>query len=168
MRRQPAVLNQFQLSQVPIAVARLAAFHFAERKYIITLKNQGDEINASCSIKDLSDFVYDDIVSGDGKSPIKLQLRNSKEYIEVDWQYPLYSKENRKFEKGRIWTSMSNGDWQICDTGKKYMLILNYNRNNGYWMFDRDLIRSYTVEELEILIGVKTPHTSAEGVKFGK
>ena len=62
----------------------------AERKYIFTLTKVGKEINVYGKIEDLSDFVYDDIVPGNGRIPIKLQLRNSREYIEVDWRYCNY------------------------------------------------------------------------------
>ena len=160
----------------------------ADRKYILTLSNKGKEIDASCKIEDLSGFVYDDIVPGDGKSPIKLQLRNSKNYIEVDWQYCRYHKENRGFSySGNLETSISSGDWQICQTGKALSLVLNYNRNNDYYCLDsvafewdtshsfkirdRDYwndIRPYTVEELETLIGVKEARTSADGIKLVK
>ena len=155
----------------------------AENKYVLTLSNEGNDINASCQIKDLSDFEYDAIIPGNGKSPVKLQLRNSKEYIEVDWQYCNYHKENRAFgSDGAIGTSMDGRDWQICNTGKDIQLILNYNRNNDYYdissaNFEWDeshsnkirknymeIFRPYTVEELELLIGVKPQRTSPDGV----
>lgn len=140
----------------------------AERKYIFTLTKVGKEINVYGKIEDLSDFVYDEIVPGNGRSPIKLQLRNSKEYIEVDWRYCNYHKENRGFDNGgNFSTSMDGGDWRF--SGEKYELLLNYNRNNDYYMLpNRDEIRPYTVEELEKLIGIKGSRTSAEGIKSVK
>ena len=142
----------------------------AERKYILTLTKVDEGINVYGKIEDVSDFVYDEIVPGDGKSPIKLQLRNSKEYIEVDWRYCNYHKENRGFNyEGNFSTSMTGGDWRACETGKEYGLLLNYNRNNDYYSIsNRDEIRPYTVEELETLIGIKNPRTSPEGVKISK
>ena len=153
----------------------------AENKYALTLSNEGNEIRASCQIKDLSDFEYDAIIPGNGKRPVKLQLRNSKEYIEVDWQYCNYHKENRAFgSDGAIGTSMDGRDWQICNTGKDIQLILNYNRNNDYYMISSvsfewdeshsnkirknymEIIRPYTVDELELLIGVKPQRTSPD------
>ena len=156
----------------------------ADNKYVLTLSNEGNAINASCQIKDLSDFEYDAIIPGNGKSPVKLQLKNSKEYIEVDWSYCHYHKENRDFsrEDGNLWTSMDGRDWQSCNTGKDIQLILNYNRNNDYYgissvSFEWDethsnkirkiymeIIRPYTVEELELLIGVKPQRTSPDGL----
>ena len=148
----------------------------ADRKYILTLSNDEKGIKVSSKIKDLSDFVYDDIVPGDGKSPVKLQLRNSKEYIEVDWQYPRYHENG----------GSTCGDWQICQTGKDIELILNYNINNDFYVISStafewnashnykireyywDAVRDYTVEELEILIGVKPPQKSPDGVIFAK
>ena len=155
----------------------------AGNKYVLTLSNEGNEIRASYQIKDLSDFEYDAIIPGNGKRPVKLQLRNSKEYIEVDWQYCNYHKENRTFAyDGTLWTSMDGRDWQTCNTGKDIQLILTYNRNNDYYMISSisfewdeshsnkirknymEIIRPYTVEELELLIGVKPQRTSPDGL----
>ena len=148
----------------------------ADRKYILTLSNVENGINVSSKINDLSDFVYDEIIPGDGKSPVKLQLRNSKEYIEVDWQYPRYHANG----------GGTCGDWQFCETGKDIQLILNYNTNNDFYVISStafewnashnykiresywDAVRDYTVEELETLIGVKTPRTSADGIEMVK
>ena len=74
---------------------------------------------------------------------------------------------------GTMRTSMSSADWKIFESGKDLQLILNYNRNNDYYAISSvsfewddshsnkirkeyfDKIRPYTVEELELLIGVK-------------
>lgn len=145
-----------------------------------------------CKIQNLKLYVFmasknNTLITGNGKSPVKLQLRNSKEYIEVDWQYCNYHKENRAFgSDGAIGTSMDSRDWQICNTGKDIQLILNYNRNNDYYdissaNFEWDeshsnkirknymeIFRPYTVEELELLIGVKPQRTSPDGVSAVK
>ena len=110
------------------------------------------------------DVVYDDVVPGNGKSPIKLQMKNGK-YVTADWQYPQFHKEftfDNRTKKG-----VTCVNWLFCDTGKDCELILNYNPNNNYYMigggksnrnkFNRDQFREYTVEELETLIGVIPP-----------
>ncbi|MBR1639331.1 MAG: hypothetical protein IJ688_08095 [Treponema sp.] len=146
----------------------------AGNKYLLTLSDKGNEINAFPKIEDLSGFVYDPIIPGNGKSPIRLQLKNSKEYIEVDWQYCKSHKENRTImSDGTMRTSVSSADWKIFESGKDLQLFLNYNRNNDYYAMSSvsfewddshsnkirkqyfDKIRPYTVEELELLIGVK-------------
>lgn len=114
------------------------------------------------NIDDYDYYEYDEIIPGDGKSPVKLQLRNRKEYIEADWSYcRLY----KKVPNGYGSTSMRSADWHRCSTGKEESILLNYNPNNGYYGIDgkypKVLIRPYTVEELNILIGVK-PATQEE------
>ena len=124
-----------------------------------------DELNCLSiqeNIDDYEYFEYDEIIPGDGKSPVKLQLRNRKEYIEADWSYcRLY----KKVPNGWGSTGMKAADWRRCSTGKEESILLNYNPNNGYYgiggKYPKELIRPYTVEELKILIGVK-PATQEE------
>ena len=119
-----------------------------------------DELNCLSiqeNIDDYEYFEYDEIIPGDGKSPVKLQLRNRKEYIEADWSYcRLY----KKVPNGWGSTGMKAADWRRCSTGKEESILLNYNPNNGYYgiggKYPKELIRPYTVEELKILIGVKS------------
>ena len=95
-----------------------------------------------------------DIESDDVKSPIKLQLKDSDEYVEADWEYPITNEDSKDSEDG----------WKICETGKDCLLILNYNPRNGYYLicdkngtdkYNKEMFRSYTVDELEKLIGVE-------------
>jgi hypothetical protein len=128
-------------------------------------------------VKQEEPFVYDPIIPGDGKSPIRLQLINSNEYVEADWSYPKYHEEVL-LENGNI--ASRSGAWQVFDSGKDIELILNYNRNNQYYMIDgigpkgygvnKSDFRPYTVEELELLIGV-TPlddSVSIDKINFTK
>ena len=118
------------------------------------------------NIDDYDYYPYDEMIPGDGKSPVKLQLRNRKEFIEADWSYPRLHKEVPNPNGGVM---MSSSEWQRCATGKEENMIFNYNPNNGYYMiggkYPKELIRPYTVEELNILIGVK-PYTQAELESF--
>lgn len=119
-------------------------------------------------------IVYDEIEPGDGKSPIRLQLKNGK-YVEADWQYPQYYRIVNFF--GKYTFIMAPGDlWQYCDTGKDCMLVLNYNPNNNNFMigssganakkYNEKMFRPYTVEELETLIGVKTYTDEEDSWKY--
>ena len=97
-----------------------------------------------------------DNASDDVKKPIKLQLKDSEEQVESDWEY-LETKNAGEDNR-------DSNQWVFCDTGKECYLILNYNPNNGYYMigdkdgtgkYTKEMFRPYTVAELEDLIGIR-------------
>ena len=115
-----------------------------------------------------NNVVYDEIIPGDGKSPVKLQLKNG-EYVEADWTYPQYYRTINW--SNQITFNWSSDEWQQCDTGKECYLVLNYNPNDGYYdigtnkkaggKYNKKKFRPYTVEELGKLIGA-TPYSDCE------